>query len=137
MTVHYAGCCHPVPGDQIIGIVTTGKGVTIHTSDCQTLQKFIDTPERWIDVAWNPATQDKDRHVARIYIVLLHQAGTVAAITSIIARENANIINMQITNRTTDYYEFIMDLEIKNLDHLYNIIAALRMSQRVLSVERR
>lgn len=137
MAVHYAGCCHPVPGDQIIGIVMTGKGVTIHTSDCLTLEKFLDTPERWIDVSWNPVAQDKDRHVARIYIVVLHQPGTVAAITSIIARENANIINMQITNRTHEFYEFIIDLEVNNLAHLSSIIAALRMSQRVLSVERR
>lgn len=137
MAVHYAGCCHPVPGDQIIGIVTTGKGVTIHTSDCQTLEKFLDTPERWIDVSWNPAAQDKDRHVARIFIVVLHKPGTAAAITSIIARENANIINMQITNRTQEFYEFIIDLEVNNLEHLSSIIAALRMSRRVLSVERR
>ncbi|MBA3813278.1 MAG: bifunctional (p)ppGpp synthetase/guanosine-3',5'-bis(diphosphate) 3'-pyrophosphohydrolase [Alphaproteobacteria bacterium] len=137
MAVHYAGCCHPVPGDQIIGIVTTGKGVTIHTSDCSTLEKFMDTPERWIDVDWNPESQDKESHVARIYTVLLHQPGTVASITAIIARENANIINMQITNRTEEYYEFIIDLEVNNLEHLYNIIAALRMSQHVLSVDRR
>lgn len=137
MAVHYAGCCHPVPGDQIIGIVTTGKGVTIHTSDCLTLEKFTDTPERWIDVAWNSAVQDKDRHVARIFIVVLHQPGTIAGITAIIARENANIINMQITNRTHEFYEFIIDLDVSNLEHLSSIIAALRMSQRVLSVERR
>lgn len=137
MAVHYAGCCHPVPGDQIIGIVTTGKGVTIHTFDCQTLEKFMDTPERWIDVSWNAAAQDKDQHVARIYIVVLHQAGTVAAITSIIARENANIINIQITNRTHEFYEFIIDLDVKNLDHLYSIIAALRMSKHVISVDRK
>lgn len=136
MAVHYAGCCHPVPGDQIIGIVMTGKGVTIHTSDCPTLEKFMDTPERWIDVAWNTGAQDKDQHVARIYIMVLHQPGTVAAITSIIARENANIINIQIINRTHEFYEFIIDLDVKNLDHLYSIIAALRMSKHVISVDR-
>lgn len=137
MSVHYAGCCHPVRGDQIVGIVMTGRGVTIHTSTCETLQKFSDTPERLIDVAWNPLTQDKDRHTARIYIVVVHQPGTMAAITSIISRENANILNMQVTNRTTEYYEFIIDMEVMSLDHLYNTIASLRMSQRVLSVERR
>lgn len=136
MAVHYAGCCHPVPGDQIIGIVTTGKGVTIHTSDCATLETFMDTPERWLDVSWNAATQNKDQHVARIYIVVLHQAGTVAAITAIIARENANIINIQITNRTQEFFEFIIDLDVRNLDHLFSIIAALRMSKYVISVER-
>lgn len=137
MAMHYAGCCHPVPGDQIIGIVTTGKGVTIHTLDCPTLEKFSDTPERWIDVAWNSAFQNKDQHVARIDIVVLHQPGTVAAVTAIIARENANIINIQTTNRTQEFYEFLIDLDVNNLEHLSRIIAALRMSQRVLSVDRR
>lgn len=136
MAVHYAGCCHAVPGDHIVGIVTTGKGVTIHTSDCETLDKFMDTPERWIDVAWTGTSPDQPQHVARISLVVIHQPGTIAAITAIIARENANIINFKIKNRTQEFYEVNIDLDVKNLDHLMGIIAALRMSQRVLSVER-
>jgi GTP pyrophosphokinase len=136
MAVHYPGCCHPVPGDQIVGVVTTGKGVTIHTFDCKTLENFSETPERFIDVSWNTDTQNQEHHVARIDIVVLHQAGTIAAIASIIARENANIINMQTTNRNPEFYEFLIDLDVKDVAHLSNIIAALRMSQRVLSVER-
>ena len=53
MALHFAGCCHPLPGDRIVGIVTTGKGVTIHTIDCETLESFAETPERWLDVAWS------------------------------------------------------------------------------------
>ena len=53
MALHFAGCCHPLPGDRIVGIVTTGKGVTIHTIDCETLESFADAPERWLDVAWD------------------------------------------------------------------------------------
>ncbi|MEQ8370774.1 MAG: bifunctional (p)ppGpp synthetase/guanosine-3',5'-bis(diphosphate) 3'-pyrophosphohydrolase, partial [Alphaproteobacteria bacterium] len=53
MAVHFAGCCHPLPGDRIVGIVTTGKGVTVHTIDCETLESYADMPERWLDVAWN------------------------------------------------------------------------------------
>ncbi len=53
MAMHFAGCCHPLPGDRIVGIVTTGKGVTIHTIDCETLESFAETPERWLDVAWD------------------------------------------------------------------------------------
>ncbi|HUX78254.1 MAG TPA: bifunctional (p)ppGpp synthetase/guanosine-3',5'-bis(diphosphate) 3'-pyrophosphohydrolase [Alphaproteobacteria bacterium] len=136
MVVHYAGCCHAVPGDHIVGIVTTGKGVTIHTSDCATLESFMDTPDRWIDVSWNEFSQDKAQHVARISLVVIHQAGTIAAITAIIARENANIINFKIKNRTQEFYEVSIDVDVKNVDHLMGIIAALRMSQRVLSVER-
>jgi len=136
MAVHYAGCCHPVPGDHIIGIVTTGKGVTIHTSDCESLENFMDTPERWIDVSWNETSMEKTPHMARVSLVVVHQAGTIAAITTIIARENANILNFKIKNRTPEFYEMSIDLDVKNLDHLMSIIAALRMSQRVLSVER-
>ena len=60
MAVHFAGCCHPLPGDRIVGIVTTGKGVTIHTIDCETLESFADTPERWIDVAWDADARGRD-----------------------------------------------------------------------------
>src|SRR3546814_1151545 len=51
MAVHYAHCCHPLPGDRIVGIVTTGKGVTVHTIDCDTLERFQATPERWVDLS--------------------------------------------------------------------------------------
>ena len=71
MAVHYARCCHPLPGDTIIGIVTTGKGVTIHTTDCETLESFARTPERWIDVGWDDG-HSKDDHslVGRLSVVL-------------------------------------------------------------------
>jgi len=136
MAVHYAGCCHPVPGDQIVGIVTTGKGVTIHTTECETLERFLNTPERWLDVSWNAASHVQERHVARISMVAIHQPGTVATITTIIARENSNIINLQFKNRTPEFYDIFIDLDIRNREHLMNIIAALRMSERVISVER-
>src|SRR5207247_6894510 len=64
MAVHFAGCCHPLPGDRIVGIVTTGKGVTIHTIDCDTLESFADEPERWLDVAWGGSEGDAV-HVGR------------------------------------------------------------------------
>jgi GTP pyrophosphokinase len=136
MPVHFAGCCHPVPGDHIVGIVITGKGVTIHTSTCKTLDRFMDTPERWLDVNWNEDSQDVELHAARISMVIVHQPGSIAAITTIIARQNANIVNLRFKNRTFDFYEISIDLDVKDLDHLKNIIAALRMSQRVISVER-
>lgn len=136
MAIHYAGCCHPVPGDQIVGIVTTGKGVTIHTSDCDMLEQFKETPERWIDVTWSTVSQGKNHHLTRLSLVVIHQPGTIAAITAIIAQEKANIINFKFKTRSPEFYEVSIDLDVKNLAHLRSIMAALRMSQRVLSVER-
>src|SRR5262252_4798316 len=62
MALHFAGCCHPLPGDRIVGIVTTGRGVTIHTIDCDTLESFAETPERWLDVAWGRSPDDSTAH---------------------------------------------------------------------------
>src|SRR5690242_6970082 len=62
MAYHFAGCCHPVPGDEIVGIVTTGKGVTIHARDCPTLASFAATPERFIEVDWNQDALSGGRH---------------------------------------------------------------------------
>src|SRR5262249_16465791 len=70
MALHFAGCCHPLPGDRIVGIVTTGKGVTIHTIDCETLESFANTPERWLDVAWKDAGETETAHVGRINVTI-------------------------------------------------------------------
>ncbi len=56
MAVHFARCCHPLPGDRIVGIIT-GKGITIHTIDCATLESFSEAPERWIDVGWDSVSE--------------------------------------------------------------------------------
>src|SRR5690606_20537482 len=63
MALHFARCCHPLPGDSIVGIVTTGKGLAIHTIDCETLEAFADTPERWLDVSWDDGEQTPENHV--------------------------------------------------------------------------
>ncbi len=137
MPLHLAGCCHPIPGDPIVGIITTGKRVTIHTSDCATLDRFEYTPKRWIDVNWNEDSQEKKYHTVRILVVIDHRPESIAAVTTIIAHHNANIIDLKLTNKTPEFEELNIDLDVKNLEHLKNIIASLRMSPRIISVERR
>ena len=56
MAVHHGSCCHPLPGDRIVGIVTTGKGITVHRVDCQNLEKFSAMPELWLDIEWERDT---------------------------------------------------------------------------------
>jgi guanosine-3',5'-bis(diphosphate) 3'-pyrophosphohydrolase len=105
MAVHFAGCCHPLPGDRIVGIVTTGKGVTIHTIDCETLESFADTPERWLDVAWNVARNGVETHVGRLHVVIANEPGSLGALTTTVGRNEGNITNLKITNRATDFFE--------------------------------
>ena len=79
MALHFAGCCHPLPGDRIVGVVTTGKGVTIHTIDCETLEEFADQPERWIDVAWDTDDGEETTHVGRVQVTVLNEPGSLGA----------------------------------------------------------
>jgi guanosine-3',5'-bis(diphosphate) 3'-pyrophosphohydrolase len=136
MAVHFAGCCHPLPGDRIVGIVATGRGVTIHTIDCDTLEQFADDPDRWLDVAWDRDPDGADRFTGRINTVVTNEPGALSALTTVIARYGANINNLRITNRSGDFFEMVLDLEVKDVKHLTNIIAALRASPVISSVER-
>jgi GTP diphosphokinase / guanosine-3',5'-bis(diphosphate) 3'-diphosphatase len=135
MALHYAGCCHPLPGDRIVGIVTTGKGVTIHTIDCETLATFADTPERWLDVAWDADTS-AGTHVGRVNVTLDNEPGSLGSLTTVIGKGGGNITNLKITNRSLDFFEIMVDIEVQNLRHLTNIIAALRATPAINSVER-
>lgn len=135
MAIHFAGCCHPIPGDRIVGIVTTGKGITIHTMDCETLENYSDAPERWIDVAWEHDQADA-RHIGRLRAQVSHEPAALATVTNVIAKENGNISNFKIVNRSIDFFEILIDIEVHDLRHLNNIIANLRSKEVVQSVER-
>ena len=134
MAVHFAGCCHPLPGDRIVGIVTTGKGVTIHTIDCENLEQYADTPERWLDLSWDDTAGEV--HVGRVYLVVVNGPGSLVEITTVIAKNMGNITNLKITNRTPEFFELIIDIEVRDVKHLTNLIAALRATQSISTVER-
>jgi GTP pyrophosphokinase len=135
MAVHFAGCCHPLPGDRIVGIVTTGKGVTIHTIDCDTLESFADEPERWLDVAWSSEEADA-AHTGRINVTIANEPGNLGSLTTTIGKQGGNISNLKITNRSTDFFEIMVDIQVADVKHLSTIIAALRATPVINSVER-
>jgi GTP pyrophosphokinase len=134
MAMHYAGCCHPLPGDRIVGIVTTGKGVTIHTIDCDMLEQYAETPERWLDLSWNQ--EDQENQVGRVNLVVANEAGSLGNLSMVIAKNQGNISNLKITNRNADFFEMMVDIEVRDVKHLTNIMAALRATPAINSVER-
>ncbi len=135
MAIHYAGCCHPIPGDKIVGIVATGKGITIHTMDCDTLENFADSPEKWIDVSWEGSGQD-EMFVGRLKMSVSHETAALASVANVIAKDMGNISNLKIVNRSSDFFELLIDVEVKNARHLAGIITSLRAKDVVQSVER-
>ncbi|MGH7187847.1 MAG: RelA/SpoT family protein [Acetobacteraceae bacterium] len=140
MVVHYAGCCHPLPGDRIVGIITTGKGVTIHMRECQTLEAFAATPERFIEVEWDQealgkAKADQQRR-GRINVIAANDPSMLATLTNAIAKHEGTVVNLKIVNRQQDFSEVLLDVEVRDLGHLSNVIAGLRAAQGVTEVSR-
>lgn len=135
MAVHFAHCCHPLPGDRIVGIVTTGKGVTVHTIDCETLQAFHDSPERWVDISWEYDSSEEG-FTGRLHLIVANEPGALGSLSTVIGKSKGNITNLKIISRSTDFFEMLIDLEVSDVKHLTNIIAALRTMPAISSVER-
>lgn len=136
MAVHFARCCHPLPGDRIVGIVSTGKGVTIHTIDCETLETFADTPERWIDVSWGDGSDTPESHVGRLNVTFENKPGALGTLSTVIGKNGGNIVNLKITNRSLDFWDVFLDVYVNDTKHLNNVIAALRATPEITSVDR-
>ena len=138
MAIHYAKCCHPVPGDRIIGLVTTGKGVSIHTSDCPNLKPFMEgNMDRLLPLSWDAQSSgDFGQYVARIRVILENKPGILGSLCNIIGQNQSNINNLKITERQNDFYAIMLDLDVRNQDHLQSILAALRSQSTIHDVMR-
>ena len=132
----FAKCCHPVPGDPIVGIVTSGKGVTIHTQDCPTLAQYADEPERWIDVGWNKDGLPNASLPVRIKITLADQSNSMSELMTILTQQGAKLSNLTTQRRGGGWIDLIVDIDVRDKDHLDTILQALRSSERISSVSR-
>jgi len=136
MALHFAGCCHPLPGDRIVGIVTTGKGRQPFTPSIATRSPISRTRrERWLDVAWTSKGDDAG-HVGRINVTLGNEPGSLGSLTTVIGKHHGNITNLKITNRSADFFEILVDIEVTDVRHLTKLIAALRATPVITRVER-
>ena len=124
------------PDSQQLAIQTPGKGVSVHTIDCEALESFQETPERWVDLAWDLGQTAETSHIGRLTVIVANKRGTLAHLASVVAENLGNINNLKITDRSKDFFEFSPDIEVEDSKHLNEIIAALRAVSSVSSVER-
>ncbi len=136
MALHFARCCHPLPGDRIVGIVMTGKGVTIHTIDCETLESFADTPERWLDIAWEEGEDSPESHVGRLIVTIANTPGSLGTLSTVIGKNGGNITNLKIVNRSLDFWDMMIDVYVRDSKHLSDIIASMRATPEITAVNR-
>ncbi len=137
---HFAGCCHPLPGDRIVGIVATGRGITVHTAGCQTLESFAATPERFLDIDWDYDQLGRgpgaESHVGRISAIAVNEPSVLATLTNAVSRHEGSVVNLKIVNRQLDFMEVLVDVEVRDLRHLSSVIAGLRSAGGITQVER-
>jgi GTP pyrophosphokinase len=126
-----AECCHPVPGDRIVGLRQEGRVVEVHTIDCLNLANGIDAD--WIDLNWGDRSTGAP---AGIRAVLYNRPGTLADVAGIFAKNHGNIVNLELTQRDDPFHTYEMEIEVGDLAHLTRIISALRASDAVAQAER-
>ncbi|WP_408589414.1 RelA/SpoT family protein [Novosphingobium sp.] len=126
-----ADCCHPVPGDRIVGLRRPGKGVEVHAIDCLQLADGVDAD--WIDLQWDART---DGAVGRVRAELYNRPGTLAEMAGTFAKNHANVVNLEMTQRENPFHTYEVDLEVRDLAHLTRIISALRASDAVAQADR-
>ena len=136
LPVRFAEDCGPVPGDRIVGILTRGKGITVYPINAEALRQFDNEPERWVDVAWDIDEARRERFVARIRVSCRNEVGALAGITQAIGEHDANIENLVMARRSSDFYEMDIDLGVWDLTHLRRIISSVKRLAVVHQVAR-
>lgn len=130
-----ATCCNPIPGERIVGIAVRGKGVVIHAIDCRELVHYEEEADRWIDLRWSEEHARTD-HAARIEVAMANDSGVLGRICTLIGEQRANITNIDFTERRPDFYRLIIDVEVRDMEHLTHVLTAIDADSDVAEVRR-
>jgi guanosine-3',5'-bis(diphosphate) 3'-pyrophosphohydrolase len=134
MVVNFAKCCHPIPGDPILGFVSAGRGIVVHTQSCRNRSEYMNRPEKWIDLQWEGGIEGE--FAAEIRIEVVNQKGVLATVAAAIAEMDANIENVQTEDRDGFYSTLNFVIGVNGRRHLARIIRRLRSIQEVLRITR-
>jgi GTP diphosphokinase / guanosine-3',5'-bis(diphosphate) 3'-diphosphatase len=131
-----APCCQPLPGERIVGITHRGRGVVVHAIDCPALAGFDDAPDRWLDLRWQEGTHRAVNTVS-LDLAISNDAGVLGRICTLIGEQSANISDLHFTDRKPDYYRLLVDVDLRDAEHLHRVMTALEADTHVSSVSRR
>ncbi len=126
-----ASCCHPIPGDRIVGLRREDEGIEVHTIHCDTLADGVDAD--WLDLAWGDGS---DGGTARVHLVLRNEAGALGRTAAVFGDHGANIVNMSMVHRDEGFHTFDVDVEVHDVSHMVRILTGLRTQDAVATAER-
>jgi guanosine-3',5'-bis(diphosphate) 3'-pyrophosphohydrolase len=134
MVVHFPKCCHPIPGDPIVGFSSAGRGIVIHYRSCKNIAEFRNQPEKWIDVEWEENIQRDFATQIRMYAT--NQRGVLATVAAAISEQEANIINVEIEDKDDRDTLLSFDLEVRDRKHLAQVIRRIRRIKHISHISR-
>ncbi len=135
VAVSAARCCSPVPGDAIVGIISTGKGVVIHGKECPNLTAMAAQPERWIDdIDW--PKQASQNYITQLLVKAQNQRDSFIKVSQAVAAAKGNIVQIQARDRQRDPFKLILDVEVESAELLDEVIKEVRGLKIVHSVDR-
>jgi GTP pyrophosphokinase len=135
MALQFAKCCHPIPGDPIIGFIKKGRGMIVHTHDCPVIAKMKREPDKWLDVDWAPET--RKLFSVNVKLLVSNEPGVLAKVAAGIARDDSNIENVSVEpGDSSAYSNIFFTLQVYNRMHLAQIMRGLRRLPEVVRIVR-
>ena len=132
MLIRFANCCHPLPGEPVIGFITRGRGVTVHQRNCSHILNA--DSERLVEVSWQASKEDI--YLAKIRVTSVERKGVLSDISAILTQKDANIIEAQIKTTVDKKGISLFTIEVEDFNQLQNIMGAIKRIKNVLIVER-
>ncbi|MDZ7696880.1 MAG: ACT domain-containing protein [Deltaproteobacteria bacterium] len=132
MLLHFANCCHPLPGEKVVGFITRGRGITIHHKDCRHIKKA--ESDRLVEVSWD--STDNEVYPAKLRVTSMERKGVLADISAIISQQDTNIIHAEIKTTVDNKGIAFFTIEVENYDQLQDIMGAIKRVKGIMIVER-
>jgi guanosine-3',5'-bis(diphosphate) 3'-pyrophosphohydrolase len=134
MLMTFAKCCHPIPGDPIVGYASSGRGMIVHTENCNNVAEIRNDPKKYIQLRWDPTVEGEFTMELRVEVE--HQRGIIATLANAITSEEANIEKMTMTDRDAQFSLINLTLAVRNRVHLARVMKRVRRFKYVTKVTR-
>ena len=134
MSVHFSSCCNPLPGDNIVGYITRGRGVSIHRADCRNMPRLSLEPERFVPVEWAASTSEE--FSATVFIHVVDKTGSLLEISRLLTSMNVYISDMKAQTTADGVATMLVTFVVSDADQLNHIMSNLRKLKSVIEVRR-
>jgi guanosine-3',5'-bis(diphosphate) 3'-pyrophosphohydrolase len=134
MVMHFAKCCRPIPGDPVVGLMTAGRGMVIHTTTCRNLREHRHPPENYIDVQWEPGIEEE--YPVEVAVLVADRRGVLATVAAAFGNADSNIENVAIEERDGLTNTLRFTITVHNRQHLARVMRRVRNIPSVMRISR-